>query len=388
VINVIAWISVLAITVGTAALIIVLSVFNGFEGLVKGLYGDFYSDLRIIPSTGKYFLLTNAQRSKIESVNAKAVSYSIEEKALITNGDYQSIVYLKGVDENFQKVSNVGSHVFRGKFLIGNAETPQLVLGAGIENAIGANPESGINELTIYLPNRSGTSTNIQDAMNSYNAIPKGTFMVQQEFDNKYAFTNIGFMQYMLDLGANNYSAIELSVGKDENAVKKIQRRLQEDLGKDFIIRNRFEQNQSLYTVMQIEKWVVYAILCLILIVAAFNMIGALTMLVLEKQKDISVLKAMGMTGSSIQKIFLYEGLFLALIGGITGIVLAVLVCVLQQQFHFIKLEGGSFIIDYYPVKMLPRDFVLVCVTVLVVTILAAWYPARKAANEEFSLKS
>lgn len=387
-INVIAWISVLAITVGTAALIIVLSVFNGFEGLVKGLYGDFYSDLRITPSQGKYFQLTELQRKQIESAGANAVSYSIEEKALITNGDYQSIVYLKGVDDNFQKVSNLSKHVFRGKFLTGNAETPQLVLGSGIENAIGANPESGINELTIYLPNRSGTSSNIQDAMNSYNAIPKGTFMVQQEFDNKYAFTNIGFMQYMLDLKPNNYSAIELGIGKEESDVEKIQERLQSVLGNDFIIRTRFQQNQSLYTVMQVEKWVVYAILCLILIVAAFNMIGALTMLVLEKQKDISVLKAMGMTKGNIQRIFMYEGLLLAIVGGIAGIIIAVIVCVLQQQFHFIKLEGGSFIIDYYPVKMLPRDFVLVCVTVLIVTLLAAWYPARKAAGENYSLKS
>jgi lipoprotein-releasing system permease protein len=386
-INIIAWISVLAITVGTAALIVVLSVFNGFEGLVKGLYGDFYSDLRITPVSGKYFTLQPSVQQKLNSLHLP-VTYAIEEKAVITNGEYQTIVYLKGVDENYNKVSNLSKHTQRGKFLLGTAETPELVLGSGIENAIGADPELNINELTIYLPNRSNTSSNVQDAMHSYNAFAKGTFSVQQEFDNKYAFTNLSFMQYMLDLQPNQFSAIELKVSNDESVISDARENIQKLLGKDFKVQTRYEQNQSLYTVMQIEKWVVYAILCLILIVAAFNMIGALTMLVLEKQKDIAVLKAMGVNDKQVQKIFLFEGLLLAIIGGVAGTLLALIICVLQQKFKFIKLEGGTFIIDYYPVKMLAPDFLLVSLTVLVVTMLAAWFPARKAAKQEFSLKS
>lgn len=387
-INVIAWISVLAITVGTAALIVVLSVFNGFEGLVKGLYGDFYSDMRITPASGKYFSIPKNVEQKLNAVQPLAKTFVIEEKAVITNGDLQSIVYLKGVDLNFSQVSDLKKHIIRGSFNIGSTETPQLVLGSGIENALGAYPES-LNELTIYLPNRSSTSASIADAMNSYNARNMGSFQVQQEFDNKYAFTNLPFMQYMLDLQPDQYSAIELRLKENsERDIEKAKKILSNSLGKGYIVQTRYEQNQGLYSIMQMEKWVVYGILCLILIVAAFNMIGALTMLVLEKQKDIAVLKAMGVDEHNIQKVFLYAGGILAFIGGLTGTIIAVIICWMQQTFHLIKLEGGSFIIEHYPVKMLPLDFLLVFFTVLIITILAAWYPSKKAAAQPFNLKS
>lgn len=390
-INVIAWISVLAITVGTAALIVVLSVFNGFEDLVKGLYGDFYSDIRIAPAKGKFVRITPETLQRIRSTPGVAqLSRVVEEKAMLTNGEYnQTIVFLKGVDKDYEKVNRLHNHIARGVYETGTTDTPAVVMGVGIENAVRADPESQLSSgIVIYLPNRQRSLRTIdENNMVSANVQVSGSFMVQQEFDNKYAFTNLGFMQYMLYLKPDEYSSLELSV-TDGHKVNQVKQALQQQLGAAFVVRTRMEQNQSLFTVMQVEKWVIYGILSLILLVAAFNMIGALTMLVLEKQKDIAVLKAMGANDQTIQGIFLNAGFVLAGVGGVAGMLLAFVTCFLQLKYKLIKLEGGTFIIDYYPVKIMPADFLLVAVTILFITVLAAYIPARRAATQLYSLKS
>jgi lipoprotein-releasing system permease protein len=191
----------------------------------------------------------------------------------------------------------------------------------------------------------------------------------------------------MLDLKADQYSSIEVRL-LDNTQSDRVKDDLQKLLGRDFKVETRYQQNQSLYTVMQVEKWVIYGILSLILVVAAFNMIGALTMLVLEKQKDIAVLKAMGADEGYIQRIFLSEGFVLAALGGGSGIIIAVIICLIQIKYKLVKLSGGSFVIDYYPVKLVPADFLLVISTILFISLLAAWIPSRKASFQKFSLKS
>jgi len=383
-INIIAWISVTAITVGCAALIIILSVFNGFEELVKGLYTDFYTDIRIAPATGKVLKLDAAQLQKIKSVNGIGiVSLVAEEKALLVNGPYQTIVLVKGVDDQYVFTNKINEHIKRGKFSLGSAETPQIVLGYGIENAIGAEVERSLYPLTLYTPNRKAKFNSL-DGLSVNNITASGTFQVQQEFDNKYAFTNLAFFRYMLNMDANEYSAVEIKVKEDEN---KIRQQLQEMLGNNYLVQTRYEQNKSLYAVMQLEKWVIYAILSLILVVAAFNMIGALTMLVLEKQKDIAVLQAMGASQKRIQAIFLTEGLLLAGVGAVLGMLLATLICWIQILFKPIKLAGDTFIVKAYPVKLLPADYLLVLVTVTAIGFIAAWIPSRKASRQELGLK-
>ena len=387
-INIIAWISMIAIMVSTAALIIVLSVFNGFEGLVQSLYGDFYADLKIIPSTGKYITVDDSLINKIISVkDVKKLSFVAEEKAVLVNGDYQTIAFLKGVDNNYNNVNKLNHYITYGKYELGTAEAPAIVAGSGIANAVGIDPQSPLSDLVIYLPNRKAKNFTSLDAMHSFQVKPAGIFSVQQEFDDKYAFTNLGFMQYMLDLNANQYTAIEISAVNNDK-IKDVQKSLQNVVSKNFIVQTRFEQNQSLFTVMQIEKWVIYGILSLILLVAAFNMIGALTMLVLEKEKDIAVLKAMGASENRIKNIFLGEGFLLAGLGGILGMLVAFIICYAQVKYKLIKLEGGTFIIDYYPVEMLAKDFLLVAVTVLIVATIASIIPAKKAAAQFYSLKS
>ncbi len=387
-INIIAWISVLAIAVGTAALIIVLSVFNGFEDLVKGLYGDFYADVKIEAVKGKFISFTPDLVRKINATpGISKLSFYTEEKAVLVNGDYQTIVFLKGVDENYTLVNHLDKHIERGAYKVGDAEAPLIVVGAGISNAVGADPDNNLSQPVIYLPNRKATNFSSLDAMHSFNVSTSGIFTVQQEFDDKYAFTNLAFMQYMLDLTATEYSGVEISLTPGTNAMD-MQKSLQQITGNSYKIQTRYEQNQSLFSIMEIEKWVIYGILSIILLVAAFNMIGALTMLVLEKQKDIAVLKAMGATDTRIQSIFLAEGLVLAGVGGIAGMVIAFIICLLQLKFHLIELGGATFIIDYYPVKMSLTDFLLVAITVLTVAVLAAWIPSRKAAAQLYTLKS
>lgn len=385
-INIIARISVIAIAVGTTALIIVLSVFNGFEDLVKGLYADFYADIKVSPVKGKTIILTPEQINQLKNINGiTQTSLVAEEKALLVNGDNQAIVYVKGVDDNYTNTSNMLAHIVRGKFVLGNIENPKLVIGAGIENAAGIDVERSLTSVNIYLPDRKAKNLLSPENLTAYTLQPSGTFLVQQDFDNKYVFTNLAFAKFMLGLNANEYTSVDIKTNNNSNKVKT---QIQKILGTNYLVQTRYEQNQSLYMVMNIEKWVIYAILSLILIVAAFNIIGALTMLVIEKEKDIAVLKAMGANNKKIQSIFLFEGILLASIGGISGILLASFICFLQMQFHLIKLSGGSFIIDYYPVQLNIFDFVLVAITVLIIAILAAFIPAKKASMQEFSLKS
>ncbi len=376
-----------AIAVGSAALIIVLSVFNGFEDLVKGLYSDFYSDMRIVPARGKTFHVSPAQLQQIKATEGVAVYSLVAEEKAVLNGAFQTIVSVKGVDEKYTSINNMNTpkHIPRGKFETGTIDAPKLVVGAGIENAAGLSVEKGLYPAVIYLPNRQAAKLIADDGLNSFAVTPVGTFAVQQDFDNKYVFSNLAFVKYMLGMTADEYSAIEIKVSDDPDKVKK---RLQLLLGNQFAVETRYEQNKSLYAVMQMEKWVIYGILSLILVVAAFNMIGALTMLVLEKQTDIAVLKAMGASEQKVQRIFLSEGLLLAGLGGGAGIVLATIICWLQVKFHLIKLGGDTFIIDYYPVKLVAGDFILVTVTVVFIAILAAWIPSRKASLQLFSLKS
>jgi len=394
-INIIAWISIVAIAIGTTSLILVLSVFNGFEGLVKSLYSSFYPDLRISPVAGKQITLSEEQLSRIRAVKGiRAVSLVVEERALLQNkgneadtADYQSVIYLKGVDSSYTAVNSVADHMVSGEFRTGTSDQPLLVLGAGIENAVGIQADRNVRPLAIYMPRKG--EVNLADPFTSLSAEAvntSGSFVIQQDFDNKYALTNLAFVQRMLAMDPHTFSAAEIAVtapGETARAAGEIKKLL----GDRYLVQDRFEQNASLYSVMRVEKWIIYAILSLILVVAAFNMVGALTMLVLEKKADISVLHALGADRSFIQKIFLSEGLLLATIGGGAGMLLAFVLGFLQTRYKLVPLQGNTFMIDYFPVRMVPGDFLLVGVTVLVIALIAALIPARKAARQQFILR-
>ncbi len=385
----IAWVSVGAITVGTAALIIILSAFNGFESLVKSLYSSFYADIRIEPVKGKTLVITEHQFEAMYKIpGLKAVTRVAEEKALLQNGEFQTVVFLKGVDDDYGQVAGVPEKMVRGNFNLGNADSPRVVLGVGIENAIGVFTDRSILPLTLYMPKKGANDlSNPMDALGVGLVRTSGSFAIQQDFDNKYVLTNLDFTRQYLNYGEDEYSAAEVSV-QSADQVPLVKQQLAVLLGSRARVLDRYEQNKTLYTTIRLEKWAIYGIFTLILLVAAFNMVGALTMLVLEKQKDIQVLQAMGASRQMIRKIFLTEGLVLAGIGAGVGMLLAVLLYYLQINYKLVPLQGESFLIDYYPVKLVAADFLLVAVTVIAIGILASWFPADRAAKQAFELRN
>lgn len=368
--------------------VLVLSVFNGFEDLVKSLYSNFYTDVRVIASKGKTIFLSAEQIKNIKSFSGvKNISLVAEEKALLQNGEAQTVVFLKGVDDNYAKVSGVPQKMLNGDFKTGTANEPLLILGAGIENAIGAQSDKALSPLTVFLPKKMmSVSSDPAASLSEGNAYSSGSFAIQQDFDNKYVLTNIDFVKQQMNYAADEFTATEIAL-KDPSQTDEITERLQKTLGNNFKVQTKYEQNTSLYTSMKVEKWAIYALLTLILIIAAFNMISALTMLVLEKRKDISVLQSLGADKNLILKIFLSEGLILAITGAASGLFLATIICAIQSKFKLVKLTGNSFLIDYFPVKLIATDFLLVASTALIIAFVAAWFPANKAAQQAFELR-
>jgi lipoprotein-releasing system permease protein len=387
-INIISWVSVSAIILGTASLIVVLSVFNGLEQLVRSLYSSFYTDLRISPDSGKFMRVPYISLLKLKQKDG-VIGYSltIEDQALLQFNKSLQPVMLKGVDDNYRNINGLSKNISKGEYQLGTPDQPAAILGSGIEYSLNIEADRAIVPMNVYLFRSGGINpADPESAVHSEAIISSGTFRIQQDFDDHYVITNLGFMQRMLGIDSNQYGAIEIAV-RNGTVSKELKSDLQALFGKGFLVQTRDEQNQTLFGVMKMEKWVIYAVLTLILIVAAFNMVGALTMLVLEKKKDIQVLKAMGADNQFIRQIFLSEGILLGVLGGGIGFGLAILLCWMQVNFKLVTLQG-NFLIDYYPVKLIPGDFILVGSTILIVVLLASWLPARKAALQPFELKS
>ncbi len=382
-IQLIAWVSVFAIAIGTAALLTILSVSNGFSEIVNGLYSDFYADLRVVPKATKFTQLTPQQLNALRQI--PGVHYAtgiVENKAILVHNENQTVVFVKGVDSNYIHINKVNQYLKRGSFSVGSLDSPKLVLGIGVEeNLLLFNANLG-ESLELIAVGRSGKSLESMDQLNHLVAVQSGAFSVQQEFDVQYVFTANQFAQYLFDLDSNQYSGVELSI--DLNKEKNIVTAIQDLLGSGFLVQNKYQQNADLYKIIQIEKWIIFAILALIMIVASFNLVGALTMLVLEKQKDIHVLHAMGATAGTIQKIFLSLSIVMAMTGALIGGLIASCLIFLQTQFHFIQLQGVSFVIDYYPVKAIWTDYLAVNSLVVLIAIVAGWVPAKKAAGRIF----
>ena len=282
----------------------------------------------------------------------------------------------------------MASKTDRGKYFTGTTDDPFIVAGAGIQYAAGINIDpalpSGI--LTVILPKKNISSNDPMESISEGVIQASGVFTIQQEFDDKYAITNIGFVKQQIGFAEDEYSAIEIKLKPNQDLVES-RTALQKLLGANFKVQTRYQQNTSLYNTMKLEKWAIYGVLTLILIIAAFNMVSALTMLVLEKRKDISVLQSMGADRKAIHKIFLAEGVLLGGIGSLAGILLAVIICLLQIKFRLVKIEGGSFLINYFPVKMIATDFLLVCATAVAIAFIAAWFPAYKASKQMIELR-
>jgi len=388
-INVISWVSVVAIVFGTASLIVILSAFNGFESLVKSLYASFYPDIKISAAKGQLITLTQKQLDELRGISGiETFSLVAEEKALIQNGGLQTVVHIKGVDENYAEVAGIASHLYRGEYRLGNEDQPGLVFGIGVEQALALASDQAISPVSVYLPNKKVTET--ADPLSSLSlslAIPRGSFAIQSEFDNKYVITNLDFIQAYAGYQQDQYSAVEIKLNSNVNPSSVVES-ISLLLGSNYKIEDRYQQNNTLYTTIKLEKLAIYGIFTLILVVAAFNMIGALSMLVLEKKKDIQVLMAMGANQSLIQKIFLAEGILLSTIGTFGGMIIALILYYVQVTYKLVPLQGETFLIDYYPVKLAVSDFLLVGITVFAIGIVASWIPSRKATSAKMELRN
>lgn len=381
-------ISMTAIAVGSGALIILFSVFNGFESLVKDLYKAFYPDIKITAARGKFFSITSQQRSSITHIaGITAVASVIEDNVLANNGDDQFVATIKGVDTAYFSVNDIKPYITEGDDSLSDAY-PGAIMGEHIANLMGADVHNVFSSVMFYYPNTKLVDPSLDpaDAFQSLKLKPEGIFKVQDEFDSKYVLASLPLVQQLFG-EPGRVSSIEIAIGKN-SAPDAIKLQLQQMLGSSYKVETRFEQNKTLYLVMRTEKWAVYAILLLVLLIASFNTIGALSLLILEKQKDMAILRAMGAPTTTIRQIFLAEGVLWSLTGGLIGMLLGGLLCLGQQYFGWIKI-GGSFIIDAYPVQLQAMDFLLVIATILLVGLLAAWFPSRRATRTEIpSLKT
>lgn len=386
-INIITGVAMVGMAVGTLALLLVLSVFNGFEGLVLSLYNQFTSDLQITPAQGKILVLSEQQLKKIQqSEGISAIAQVLEEKALLKYQDREYIATVKGIDSQYIKVNNLQQAVVKGKFITQDASLDYIVLGAGVKAALGANIEDGINAISVFLPERKKQSSGLipTDAFNRKFIFPSGVVSVQQEFDYENAFVSLHFLQEALDY-EKEISSLELKLksGYDSDRAKQ---HIQSILGHGFIIKNRVEQDEMLFKVMNTEKVVAYAIFTFVLIIISFNITGSLSMVALEKANDISIFKTMGASNVFIKKVFLLEGLLTAFTGCIAGMVAALLIGSIQIFFKPIKMNTTTMVVDAYPVVFKMESFIVVFFIVLLVSFFASLFPALRAGNTMLKL--
>lgn len=373
-----------AIAVSSAAMIVLFSVFNGLEGTVKDMYSAFYPDVKISAAKGKFFTIDEQERVRLAGIKGlDKMSYTLEDLVLLYANDEQKVATLKGVDDNWFQVSNLDSYMFEGNTRWqAHGETTPAIVGMGLAAALGIDVNNDFSGLKVYRP-KQGTgaelATDPASAINSLVVKPHGTFIMQDEISGHYVIVPLAAARHLLETGDQvSYIEIKLLPQAKEAAVVK---QIKTILGDSVTVEGRFEQNKTFYMIMRSEKWAVYAILLMVLLIASFNMIGSLSMLVMEKRKDIAILRSMGATAGSIRWLFLCLGVLLSLSGGALGILIGASLCMGQQLFGWISLPNG-FIIDAYPVHMQWADFGLVFVTVCAVGLLAAWFPARKAMKQ------
>lgn len=368
-INIISWISVSGVAIGTAALLLILSVFNGFEGLISGLFNAFNPDLIITPKEGKVFKDDVELYQKLLDIDGiKTVSKTLEEIVLFQYDEVQEVGIIKGVDQSFNQVTSIDSTIRKGAFILEANDANYAVAGVGIANKLGINLDDGYTPIVAYIP-RLQSSNPFAKKYNSQVMYPAGTFSVQTEQDYENIITNLQFVQQLKE-NLDEIGAYEIKLDglQKEDHVRKSVNTLMQD---KFIIKNRFEQDEAFLKLMNIEKWVSYALAGFAFILIAFNLVGCLWMIVLDKKKDISILRSMGFTSTDVQWLFILEGLLICILGVAIGLSLSFIFYFLQTNFGVISIPEG-FIIDAYPIEMRLSDTIVVLLTVLIIGFLAS----------------
>jgi lipoprotein-releasing system permease protein len=377
-INIISAVSVAGVAVGTMALIIILSVFNGLETMVSHIFNTFDPDIKITASEGKTFIPDTARLKLLANVNGlSCYSLTIEDNALLKYGTRQYIATIKGIDNNYAMVSNIDSSMWEGEFTLRNNKgRPYAIPGIGVATSLGIRVNF-ITPLEIIFPRKTGAGTNfnVENSLNHKFIFPSGIFEVEKEYDSKYVYIPIDVARELTETD-KGVSTIEIKFKQNANP-QAVQKDITKIFGKGFTVQNRYEQQAIFYKVMRSERLAIFFILTLILIIASFNIIGSLTMLIIEKERDIEILKSLGADNNLIRKIFIFEGWMISIIGAFSGIILGFIICWLQQTYGLVKLQSQSLIMDTYPIVMKIKDFIIVPGTVLLIGYWAAWYPVR-----------
>ncbi|MDR0419408.1 MAG: FtsX-like permease family protein [Prevotellaceae bacterium] len=374
-INSISLVSAIGVAVGAFALVVALSIYNGIDSLVKSLYDTLSSDLRITVVEGKVF---NPKKINIEAIkNIEGVtcySESLEENALLKYSNKQHLAIVRGVDQNFVDYSGIADRLVEGTPDLKTGDLNRALVGKMIANTLNLRPHF-FDLLWVYFPKRGKPqSLNPATAFNRDYLKPSAVFSVELEADSKYVFVSLKFMQNLLQY-KDEVSSIDLYLTPGYN-VEDVQQKVKKVLGKDFSVRNKAEQNEMLFRMMQSEKWAIFLILTFVLLVASFNSIGSLTMLIIEKKKDIKTFHALGAQDKLISRIFITEGLMISVLGCIVGVVLGVLACLAQIHFKIIRLSG-NFVVDAYPVEIQVSDIFLVLLVVILIGYVAASIPVK-----------
>ena len=385
-INIISGISVLGLALGAAALVLVLSVFNGFEKLITGMMSNFNPDVKIVATKGKTFISDSLKINQLRQIKGVALlSETLEETAFFEYEKTQAIGTLKGVDDNFSKINRIDSTVREGRYLLHDTQNDYAVLGGGIRNQLGVYERNMLTPLSIYMPKRGEVGVLEQPFAKRF-VYPAGAFVIQSEVDNQYVLTNLQFVRDILN-AENEVSAYEIKLKPNANVSEALSE-IRNIMGNDFTVKDHYQQDEAFLKLMNIEKWMSYAILSLTILLVAFNMVGSLWMMVLEKKQDISILKSMGAQDKLIRNIFLNEGLLLCGMGLVSGFVIAIILYLLH-----VYTEGGlvplppGFASDRYPVALKTVDFVVVATTVIVIGLLASLPAALRAMRVETAMK-
>ncbi|MFW6096125.1 MAG: FtsX-like permease family protein [Bacteroidota bacterium] len=378
VINIISIISVIGVAVGTMALVVVLSVFNGFDELIKSTYSTFDPDLKIKPKIGKMFNPGEEEGfEELREMESIAVFTEVlEEDALVRYDEKQYIGRIKGVENNFTDLTEIDKRIVNGEFALHEDGKERAVVGQGVAYYLSVSVNY-MEPLNIYVPKRGQSATfNPEQAFNREYIYPSGIFSIQQEYDVEYILVPLEFARDLLDYD-QEVTAVELKI-KEGYDINKTRNEIREILGDNFEIKNRSEQHAMLNKVMKSEKLSIFVILTFILIVASFNIIGSLTMLIIDKKNDMLIFRSLGANFSTVKRIFFFEGWMISIVGSVIGVIIGVFISWLQETFGLIQLnESGSFMIDHYPVNVHIPDVLLIFFTVLAIGFFASYLPVR-----------
>ncbi|AIZ62692.1 releasing system transmembrane protein [Hymenobacter sp. DG25B] len=383
IISIISNISMIGVAVGTMALIIVLSVFNGLEDLVRSLYGKSDPDLKITALKGKAFEVDAPLLTRLRAMPGVAlVTEVIEDNALLRYHDRQMVVKMKGVSDNFFAQSNIDSALVQGDHRLEKEGGEYALIGAGVQHELSIALDNRLAPLTLLYPRNTGKRTLSMNPENAFNELPilaGGVFLIEQNIDDSYVFVPLTFARNLLNYG-NKRTSLEVKVSQSRT-IEEVKGEVKELLGPQFSVLDSDEQHVSLLKAIKVEKMFVFITFAFILLIASLNIFFSLSMLVIDKRKDVAILQAMGAGQRTIRNIFLFEGAIVAQVGAITGLVLGVTICWLQQTFHLVSMGMATSVVDSYPVKMQLSDIVWTGVAIIIITIVVSIRPALSASK-------